>query len=274
MPFFSQTPFTTNKPTAHHHHQLHTQPPLQLPPLRLRSRLCPHPVSASANAPASPCASVPDFAPTPASVSAPASAADAIAGKNTSKVDVDLADLGGGTTVSRYHARIFYDFPRRRFSLEVLDRNDCYLEGVLHLPGYPPVKLNSQDHLRIGQKDFYFLLPSRGITRRPRPFHAPPPMAPPLAGPADLFHAKHVLLDAPATQEELVVPLRQLCGFHQKLFSFLLRTEVPRLFLGLPNPMPCGDNWKLSCNISGSVVYFRYYEVGIIFLVQQNRNSV
>ncbi|KAK7287385.1 hypothetical protein RIF29_00658 [Crotalaria pallida] len=170
-------------------------------------------VPGSAPAPASPCASVPDSAPAPTPASAPASAAAAIAEKkfgfaklqgvdfeyymkkysillgrnsSTSKVDVDLADLGGGTAVSRYHARIFYDFPRRRFSLEVLGRNGCYLEGVLYLPGNPPVKLDSQDHLRIGQKEFYFLLPSRGITRRPTPFHAPPPMAPPLAGAADV----------------------------------------------------------------------------------------
>ncbi|KAF2545757.1 hypothetical protein F2Q70_00023826 [Brassica cretica] len=41
-------------------------------------------------------------------------------GRNSKKstVDVDLSSLGGGMNISRNHARIFYDFTRRRFSLE------------------------------------------------------------------------------------------------------------------------------------------------------------
>lgn len=65
--------------------------------------------------------------------------------------------------ISRHHARIFYDFQRRRFALEVLGKNGCSVEGVLHLPGNPPVKLDSQDLLQIGDKEFYFLLPIRSI---------------------------------------------------------------------------------------------------------------
>ena len=90
-------------------------------------------------------------------------------GRNSknSAVDVDLSSLGGGTGVSRHHARIFYDFTRRRFAMEVLGRNGCIVEGVLHLPGGPPVKLDSQDLLRIGDKEFYFLLPSKSVTFHP-----------------------------------------------------------------------------------------------------------
>ncbi|XP_078433935.1 SMAD/FHA domain-containing protein isoform X2 [Wolffia australiana] len=86
-------------------------------------------------------------------------------GRNSKKstVDVDLASLGGGMNISRVHARIFYDFPRRRFALEVLGKNGCLVEGVLHLPGNAPVKLDSQDLLQIGDKKFYFLLPLRSI---------------------------------------------------------------------------------------------------------------
>ncbi|XVE72724.1 hypothetical protein DITRI_Ditri11bG0061900 [Diplodiscus trichospermus] len=86
-------------------------------------------------------------------------------GRNSKKstVDVDLASLGGGMNISRHHARIFYDFTRRRFALEVLGKNGCLVEGVLHLPGNPPVKLDSQDLLQIGDKEFYFLLPVRSI---------------------------------------------------------------------------------------------------------------
>ncbi|XP_073099951.1 FHA domain-containing protein FHA2 isoform X1 [Elaeis guineensis] len=88
-----------------------------------------------------------------------------ILGRNSKKseVDVDLASLGGGMNISRHHARIFYDFSRRRFALEVIGKNGCVVEGVLHVPGTAPVKLDSQDLLQMGDKQFYFLLPSRSI---------------------------------------------------------------------------------------------------------------
>uniref|UniRef100_A0A803LNL8 FHA domain-containing protein n=1 Tax=Chenopodium quinoa TaxID=63459 RepID=A0A803LNL8_CHEQI len=91
-----------------------------------------------------------------------------ILGRNSKKstVDVDLASLGGGMNISRHHARIFYDFQRRRFALEVLGKNGCLVEGVLHLPGNAPVKLDSQDLLQIGDKEFYFLLPVRNILEK------------------------------------------------------------------------------------------------------------
>ncbi|KAJ3671914.1 hypothetical protein LUZ60_007993 [Juncus effusus] len=84
------------------------------------------------------------------------------------EVDLDLSGIGGGMNISRRHARIFYDFTRKRFALEVLGKNGCYVEGVLHVPGSPPVKLDSQDLLKIGDKEFYFLLPTRSIFE-PRP---------------------------------------------------------------------------------------------------------
>uniref|UniRef100_A0A803PG10 FHA domain-containing protein n=1 Tax=Cannabis sativa TaxID=3483 RepID=A0A803PG10_CANSA len=92
-----------------------------------------------------------------------------ILGRNSKKsnVDVDLSSLGGGMNISRHHARIFYDFSRRRFALEVIGKNGCLVEGVLHLPGNPPVKLDSQDLLQIGDKEFYFLLPVRSILGGP-----------------------------------------------------------------------------------------------------------
>ncbi|OVA03197.1 Forkhead-associated (FHA) domain [Macleaya cordata] len=88
-----------------------------------------------------------------------------ILGRNskTSTVDVDLYRLGGGINISRHHARILYDFQRRHFALEVIGINGCFVEGVHHHPGDPPVKLNSQELLQIGDKKFYFLLPVRSI---------------------------------------------------------------------------------------------------------------
>ncbi|KAK8958413.1 hypothetical protein KSP40_PGU017544 [Platanthera guangdongensis] len=88
-----------------------------------------------------------------------------VLGRNSKRadvdVDVDLVNLGGGMNISRRHARIFYDFSRRRFALEVFGKNGCLVEGVLHVPGPAPIKLDSQDLLQIGDMKFYFLLPSR-----------------------------------------------------------------------------------------------------------------
>lgn len=107
-------------------------------------------------------------------------------GRNSKKssVDVDLSSLGGGMNISRHHARIFYDFQRRRFALDVIGKNGCLVEGVLHLPGNPPVKLDSQDLLQIGDKKFYFLLPTRSIfasfaAAAPRQAPVIPPQMPP-----------------------------------------------------------------------------------------------
>ncbi|CAA6659888.1 unnamed protein product [Spirodela intermedia] len=93
-------------------------------------------------------------------------------GRNSKKstVDVDLASLGGGMNISRVHARIFYDFPRRRFALE----------GVLHLPGNPPVKLDSQDLLQIGDKKFTSSSQSAPSLGGPPCLVMPPPTRHPL----------------------------------------------------------------------------------------------
>ncbi|KAI8566445.1 hypothetical protein RHMOL_Rhmol02G0041000 [Rhododendron molle] len=60
-------------------------------------------------------------------------------------------------------------FPRHRFNLEIFCKNSCFdiVEGVQHLPGTLPVKLDSQDLLQIGNKEFYFLLPMRNILSSP-----------------------------------------------------------------------------------------------------------
>lgn len=90
-----------------------------------------------------------------------------VLGRNSKKssVDIDLSCLGGGMNISRQHARIYYDFDRKRFALEVIGKNGCLVEGVIYLPGSPPIKLDSQDLLQIGDKKFYFLLPVRKIVK-------------------------------------------------------------------------------------------------------------
>ncbi|XP_024539276.1 transcriptional activator FHA1 [Selaginella moellendorffii] len=109
-----------------------------------------------------------------------------ILGRNSKKstVDVDLASMGGGMNISRQHARIYYDFGRKRFALEVLSKNGCYVEGVLYLRGTSHVKLDSQDLLQIGEKKFYFLLPTKQISiAKPTP---PPPPLPTMVAPAPI----------------------------------------------------------------------------------------
>lgn len=74
-------------------------------------------------------------------------------GRNSSKtsVDLDLRSLGGGLAISRQHARIYYDFNFRCFALEVIGRKGCIIRNVLFMPDGPPIKLNSQDLLQIGE---------------------------------------------------------------------------------------------------------------------------
>ncbi|MQL95767.1 hypothetical protein Taro_028429 [Colocasia esculenta] len=123
-------------------------------------------------------------------------------GSRRTNVDVDLGRVGGGTNVSRVHARIFYDFPRRRFALEVIGKNGCYVEGVHHPPGSPPVKLDSQDLLQMGEKKFYFLLPIRSVIGG-----AYAPRRGPLANPpAPTPRQMQQLLPAPRLSEGDVSP--------------------------------------------------------------------
>ncbi|KAI4967210.1 hypothetical protein ZWY2020_029495 [Hordeum vulgare] len=77
-------------------------------------------------------------------------------GRNSKKstVDVDLSSLGGGMNISRHHARIFYDFQRRRFALDVIGKNGCLVEDpppVYARPGHPRV---SEFHDRFSEGDY------------------------------------------------------------------------------------------------------------------------
>lgn len=88
-----------------------------------------------------------------------------ILGRNSKKsaVDVDLQSLGGGPNISRLHARLFYDFERRNFALEVIGRDGCLVQGVFYSPGNHHVELRSQYLLQFGDLKFYFLLPKKSI---------------------------------------------------------------------------------------------------------------
>nr|XP_034580949.1 FHA domain-containing protein FHA2-like [Setaria viridis] len=144
-------------------------------------------------------------------------------GRNTetSKVDLDLSELGGGRgpRVSRHHARIFYDFEKRHFALEVLGKNGCSIQGVSYLPGSDPVKLNSQDLIEIAGKQFYFLLATRSFSTTPAPgAHALLPQTPTLILPGHPGTHDNDTEDQQLLEEErnavsaLVVLMSDICS--------------------------------------------------------------
>ncbi|KAK7281953.1 hypothetical protein RIF29_10363 [Crotalaria pallida] len=84
-----------------------------------------------------------------------------VLGRNSkkSRVDVDLSRLGDGKKISRHHASIFFDFTHHQFCIDVLGRSGCLVKGIRHLPGNPPVKLDSLDLIQIGTIKFYIIFP-------------------------------------------------------------------------------------------------------------------
>jgi hypothetical protein len=47
--------------------------------------------------------------------------------------------------------------------VEVLSKNGCFVEGILHEPCGELVKLDSQDLLQMGDTQFYFVLPTHSV---------------------------------------------------------------------------------------------------------------
>ncbi|GAQ87425.1 hypothetical protein KFL_003520040 [Klebsormidium nitens] len=90
--------------------------------------------------------------------------------KNTA-VDIDLAKDGGGMNVSRRHARIYYNFDKKRFEIEILGKNGAYVDGQLRVPSDGPIPLNSQSLVVVGDFPFYFLLPTKKVEKRRAPVH-------------------------------------------------------------------------------------------------------
>eukprot|EP00798_Chlamydomonas_sp_ICE-L_P007661 gene7661-815_t len=93
-----------------------------------------------------------------------------------SKTPVDVA-LGENMNVSRLHAKISYNFKMRQFELTVQGKNGVSVNTVLYIPASDPLPLRSRDHLTIGDKSFFFLLP-RAVKskRKSAPLPQPSPM--------------------------------------------------------------------------------------------------
>ncbi|CAL0304540.1 unnamed protein product [Lupinus luteus] len=133
-----------------------------------------------------------------------------ILGRNskTCIVDVDLSNHGGGKNISRYHVCIFFDFTRHHYSLEVLGKNGCLVQDIPYLPGNPPVKLDSQDLIQIGDIKLHFMLPMR------RPFgpqHCPQHMVMPIPvnGSAFALNYNYHLAAAAAAATEVGIVMKK-----------------------------------------------------------------
>jgi pSer/pThr/pTyr-binding forkhead associated (FHA) protein len=84
---------------------------------------------------------------------------DIILGRTNKNKPIDVA-VGDTMSVSRQHARIYYNFSKTGFFLEVMGKNGVTVDGHVVSPGDPPVRLKSQARLQIGgDVTFYFLLP-------------------------------------------------------------------------------------------------------------------
>lgn len=117
-----------------------------------------------------------------------------VLGRRSKATALDVV-LGDMMSVSRQHAKIFYNFesskpnfcarmrrlvppawpappptfaqsrvhfPAEQFELEVLGKNGVVVDGVLHEPGATNVVLKSRAFLQIGTEvSFYFLLPKK-----------------------------------------------------------------------------------------------------------------
>jgi hypothetical protein len=64
-------------------------------------------------------------------------------GRRVGADEVDV-DLGPSKLISRKHARIAFDFESRHFTIAALGKNGITVNGVHHLPGGPPVELQSK----------------------------------------------------------------------------------------------------------------------------------
>lgn len=84
---------------------------------------------------------------------------DIILGRVNKNKPIDVS-VGDTMSVSRQHARIYYNFSKSGFFLEVMGKNGVTVDGHVVSPGDAPVRLRSQACLQIGGDiTFHFLLP-------------------------------------------------------------------------------------------------------------------
>jgi hypothetical protein len=81
-------------------------------------------------------------------------------GRNVSGEDPQSdVHIGNSTIISRRHAKIEYDFDRRRFTIKCESKNGLKVNGISILSNHGPVTIESLDVIRIADVDLCFLLP-------------------------------------------------------------------------------------------------------------------
>ncbi|OAW00127.1 hypothetical protein PTTG_25169 [Puccinia triticina 1-1 BBBD Race 1] len=106
------------------------------------------------------------------------------------EIDVDLGPI---RAVSRKHAALFYDWPFGRWSIHVLGRNGCVVDGRWKARS-EIIPLRTRTKIQIAERIFYFILPTQDqphptpqspqpttITQQPSPAAEPlqePPLLP------------------------------------------------------------------------------------------------
>lgn len=84
-----------------------------------------------------------------------------VLGRRNKNKAIDVS-LGDTMSVSRQHARIYYDFSNKGFYLLVLGKNGVSVNGTPVSPGDAPVLLESQSLLEVGNDvAVHFLLPKK-----------------------------------------------------------------------------------------------------------------
>lgn len=84
-----------------------------------------------------------------------------VLGRRNKNKAIDVS-LGDTMSVSRQHARIYYDFSNKGFYLLVLGKNGVSVNGTSVSPGDAPVLLESQSLLEVGNDvAVHFLLPKK-----------------------------------------------------------------------------------------------------------------
>lgn len=86
---------------------------------------------------------------------------DIVLGRQNKNRSVDVS-LGDVKSVSRQHARIFYDFDKKGFFLLVLGKNGVMVDNIPYGPQAEPIRLRSQSRIQIGSDvSLHFLLPKK-----------------------------------------------------------------------------------------------------------------
>ncbi|AET38328.1 Fhl1p Ecym_2615 [Eremothecium cymbalariae DBVPG len=80
----------------------------------------------------------------------------------THKVDVNL---GPSKSISRRHAKIFYNFGTERFELSIMGKNGAFVDDTFVERGIT-VPLKNKTKIQIGQIPFQFVLPDHGVKEK------------------------------------------------------------------------------------------------------------